>query len=145
MSRHLSGLAALLAAGALAAGLAWPAAAEPGVTPIRFAPGTSSAEISGGVERGGRAIYSIVARGGQTLRLRITAVEENAAVQIYLPGATLPADDPMGDIAGQTLPGAGEGQDASAWSGRLPRSGTYLIVVGPTRGGTTFRLRVSIT
>ena len=78
------------------------------------------------------------------MRLRVTAVEQNAAVQVWLPGATLPADDPMGEITGETLPGAGEGQDATAWSGRLPRSGTYLVVVGPTRGGATYRLHVSI-
>ena len=146
MSRHVSGPAALLRAGAILAGLVLSgvAHAEPGVTPIRFARGTAFAEISGGVERGGRAIYSFDARAGQMTRVRVTAVEQNAALQIWLPGATLPADDPMGEITGQTLPGTEEGRDATAWSGRLPRSGTYLIVVGPTRGGTSFTLRLSI-
>ncbi|MFC7475982.1 hypothetical protein ACFQS7_16540 [Dankookia sp. GCM10030260] len=141
MSRHRLGLVGLLLAGLALAG---PAAAEPAVTPIRFAPGTSSGEVSGGIERGGRAIYALGARAGQTLRLRVTAVEQNAAVQIWLPGAVLPAEDPMGDITGETLPGAGEGQDASAWSGRLPRSGRYLVVVGSTRGGAAYTLRVEI-
>jgi hypothetical protein len=144
LSRSVSGPAALLRAAVILAGMAMPALAQPGVTPIRFAPGTSSAEVSGGVERGGRAIYALGARAGQTMRLRVTAVEHNVAVQVWLPGATLPVDDPMGEITGETLPGAGEGQDATAWSGRLPRSGTYLVVVGPTRGGATYRLHVSI-
>ena len=146
MRRYVSSPAASLRAGAILAGLAlaMPAAAEPGVTPIRFAPGTSSAEVSGSVERGGRAVYSLGARAGQTMRLRVTAVEQNAAVQVWLPGASLPADDTMGEITGQTLPGAGEGQDATAWSGQLPRTGTYLVVVGPTRGGASYTLRVSI-
>jgi hypothetical protein len=147
LSRHIRGLAAFARAGVILAGLALPtlACAQPAVTPIRFAPGTSSAELSGGVERGGRAIYSFGARAGQRLSLRIGSVEDNAVVQVYLPGATLPTDDPTGTIAGTTLPGAGEGEDAKAWDGRLPRSGTYLIVVGATRGGTTYRLRLSIT
>ena len=147
LSRHSIGLPGFARAGlvfAALAGLAMPALAETGVTPIRFAPGTSSAEVSGGVERGGRAIYALGARAGQRMRLRVTAVEHNAAVQVWLPGATLPAEDPMGEITGETLPGAGEGQDSTAWSGRLPRSGTYLVVVGPTRGGATYRLHVSI-
>jgi len=134
-----------LLAGLVLAALAGPALAEPTVTPIRFAPGASSGEVTGGVERGGRAIYSFGARAGQTLHLRVTAVEQNAAVQIWLPGATLPAGDPAGDITGTTLPGAGEGQDATTWNGRLPQSGTYLIVVGATRGGATYRLRLSIS
>ena len=143
MSRSLAALArAGLFLAALAAVI--PAAAEPPVTPIRFAPGTSAGEVGGAVERGGRAIYSFGARAGQTMHLRVEAVEQNAAVQIYLPGASLPAADPAGDITGTTLPGAGEGEDATAWDGRLPRSGTYLVVVGPTRGGATYRLRLSI-
>lgn len=146
MSRYVDGLAASLRGGLILAGLllAAPAGAEPPVTPIRFAPGTSSAELSGGVERGGRAIYALGARAGQTMQLRVTAVDRNAAVQIWLPGAALPVEDPMGEIRGETLPGAGEGQDATGWSGRLPRSGTYLVVIGPTRGGASFTLRVSI-
>jgi hypothetical protein len=65
LSRYVSGLAVALRAGAVLGGLALsgPAAAEPGVTPIRFAPGTSSAEISGGVERG-RADHATARHGG---------------------------------------------------------------------------------
>lgn len=141
MRRSASGPAALLSA---CLAFTVPAAAEPVVLPIRFAPGGSSAEVAGGVERGGRVIYSLGARAGQTMHLQVTAPEQNAALQVWLPGATLPADDPMGTIAGQTLPGTGEGQDARTWSGRLPRSGTYLVVVGPIRGGAAYTLRVSI-
>jgi hypothetical protein len=117
--------AILLAALAVAA----PALAQ---TPIRFARGASSAVIEGSVLRGERATYSLAARAGQTMTLRIASPEENAVFQLHGPGA------------GQPLPGAAEGDDARSWQGRLPADGTYLIVVGATRGNASYRLEVAV-
>jgi len=133
-------LSALALALALAPGLA----AQEAVTPIRFARGTSGAEVAGGVVRGERALYSLGARAGQTLTARITAAEGNAVFQIYAPGAVPRTQDAMLEVAGTTLPGAGEGEDARAWSGVLPATGDYLIVVGGTRGNASYRLSVSV-
>jgi hypothetical protein len=114
------------------------------VEPIRFARGASSAEVHAAVVRGERALYSIAARAGQDLSLRLTSVEDNAAVQIYAPGAKLEMRDSILEVVGRALPGAGEGEDATRWMGRLPESGSYLLVVGPTRGNATYTLSVAI-
>jgi hypothetical protein len=112
---------------------------------IRFDPGASSKSISGAVIRGERSLYSIGARGGQRLSVSITAAEDNAVFQIYPPGAQAEHRDYGVEIVGaEALPGAAEGEDAKAWSGILPATGAYLIVVGPTRGNATYTLKVAI-
>lgn len=110
---------------------------------IRFAPGSNSATVSGAVVRGTRDIYSFSARKGQTANIEVSAVESNAAMSVWRPGTHVGA--PEDDIQGKALPGAGEAQDAQRWSGALPETGRYLIVVGPTRGNATYKLRLRIT
>jgi hypothetical protein len=112
---------------------------------IRFDPGASSKDISGAVIRGERSLYSIGARGGQWLSVNITAAEDNAVFQIYPPGVQAVHRDYGVEIVGsKALPGAAEGEDVKAWSGILPATGAYLIVVGPTRGNATYTLKVAI-
>jgi hypothetical protein len=48
-------------------------------------------------------------------------------------------------IKGIALKGADDGDDAMAWSGTLPQTGRYLIVVGGTRGNASYRLEIAIT
>ncbi len=108
---------------------------------LRFAPGTSSATVSGGAVRGEFACYAFSARAGQQLEVRVSAEENNAVFQAYLPGWTISSD---GGPNGATLPGAGEGQDATSVSAKLPANGRYLLVVGGTRGNMSFTLRVVI-
>lgn len=131
----------LLLAGAGAADPARPA--QP-VEPLRFARGASSAEVRGAVIRGERALYSVDARGGQRMSLRIAAPERNAVFQVYAPGAKPETNDATLEVAGEALPGVGEGTDARRWAGVLPRSGEYLVVVSATRGNATYRLTVAI-
>jgi len=114
------------------------------IEPIRFARGAWSAEVRGAVIRGERALYSIEARKGQRLSLRIVAPENNAVFQIYAPGAKPETRNSVLEIRGEALPGAGEGDDATRWTGTLPRSGPYLLIVGGTRGNATYRLTVTI-
>ena len=47
-------------------------------------------------------------------------------------------------VDGSALPGANEGDDARAFSGIFPASGAYLLVVGTSRGGGSYRLNVRI-
>ncbi|HYF54924.1 MAG TPA: hypothetical protein VEA41_11760 [Salinarimonas sp.] len=124
--------------------LAGPAAAQEPPTPIRFARGASSAVLEGAVIRGERALYGLEARAGQRLAVRVASPERNAVVQIYEPGARRRVEEGVLEVEGRALPGAGEGEDARAWSGALPRSGTYLLVVGGTRGNASYRLEVSV-
>jgi hypothetical protein len=126
-------------------GEAGEAGADKVVEVIRFDPGASSKDISGAVIRGERSLYSIGARGGQRLSISIASVEDNAVFQIYPPGVQAEHRNYGVEIVGaKALPGAAEGEDAKAWSGILPATGAYLIVVGPTRGNATYTLKVAI-
>ncbi len=99
---------------------------------VHFAKGTSSATISGGVIRGERDRYYVGAKKGQTMSVKITSEEDNAVFQIYLAGEQ------------ESLPGAGDGDDTTKWSGELPANSEYVIVVGGTRGNTSYTLTISI-
>jgi hypothetical protein len=111
---------------------------------VRFATGSTSATMSNSVIRGDRDMYSITAKAGQTMEVSITALEDNAAFQIYQPGAKFVKEDGATDIKGQALPKAGDEDDATKWNGKLPQSGKYWIVVGGTRGNATYKLKVFI-
>ena len=91
-----------------------------------------SKSVSGSVIRGERARHTVNAKAGQTLDVGITSDENNAVFQIYLPGEK------------GTLSGAGEMDDATKWSGKVPAGGEYVIVVGPTRGNATYKLTYSV-
>lgn len=99
---------------------------------VRFAKGTSSTTIRGAVIRGDRDRYAVAAKAGQTMSVKITSVEKNAVFQICFAGEQ------------ECLPGAGEGDDATKWSGQLPVDSEYVIVVGGTRGNATYTLTISI-
>jgi hypothetical protein len=99
---------------------------------VRFAKGSSSTTISGAVVRDDRDRYYLEAKKGQTMSVKITSLEDNAVFQIFLPGEQ------------EALSGAGEGDDATKWSGPLPDDAEYVIVVGGTRGNATYKLTVSI-
>ena len=92
----------------------------------------SGATMSGSVIRGERARHLVKAKAGQTLDVSITSDENNAVFQIYSPGEK------------EALPGAGEMDDATKWSGKVPADGEYVISVGPTRGNATYKLTYSV-
>ena len=99
---------------------------------VRFARGTSSATIRGAVIRGDLDRYYLSAKKGQTMSVKITSREDNAVFQIYFAGEQ------------ESLPGAGEEDDATSWSGELPADNEYVIVVGGTRGNASYTLKISI-
>lgn len=93
---------------------------------------TVESDRSGSVIRGEQARHTVSAKAGQTLSVDVTSDEDNAVFQIYLPGEK------------STLPGAGETDDATKFSGPVPTDGEYIIVVGPTRGNAKYKLRYSV-
>lgn len=110
---------------------------------IRFARGATSATLQNAVVRGDRDIYPISAAGGQTMTVRIDALEDNAVFQIFPPGTPYYQDEyGVWTFHGQALRNA-DG-DTREWSGRLASGGQYLIVVGGTRGNASYRLNVQI-
>jgi hypothetical protein len=137
-------IAALVAAGAAHA-------ADPASQPVPkprvifFATGSTKGTAGGHVLRGERDLYSVGAKAGQVMTVTITAPDDNAVFQIYEPGTSAERDsDGILAFKGKALPGAGDGDDATRWNGRLPRSGTYLIVVGGTRGNARYSMDVKI-
>jgi hypothetical protein len=112
----------------------------PIVRPLRFVPGSTAGQVSGAVLRGERHVYGFRARQGQQATVRIAAIEDNAAIEIHAPGPTLGGQSAARAVIGVML----TKPDARRWSGRLPATGRYLIVVGSTRGNATYRLDVSI-
>jgi hypothetical protein len=134
---RLAALFCLLAVPA-AAGCAKPAE-------IHFAAGASSAVVEGGLARGDRDCFTIAGRAGQTLAVtQPDPVDDNIVFQLYAPPWTVRHTEDGWAMGGKTLAGAGETDDAAQFSGALPVGGRYLIVVGTTRGGGTYRLRVAI-
>lgn len=129
---------------ALQGGVAHAATCRPQA--VRFAPGARSAALAGAIPRGGRDCYTITARAGQRLSVRQTDREEsNVVLQLYRPPwRIVPGDDDGEVVGGRTLPGAGEGEDAPRWSGRLPVSGKYLLVLGTMRGGGEYAVQVEV-
>jgi hypothetical protein len=135
-------------AAALLAQAIWSAAAiaAPCNAPqaVRFARGQSGVEIRSGIARGEPDCLTLAARAGQRLSASVGSVEHNVVFQIYRPGWRTTRTDSGFAVAGTALPGAGEGADASSWSGRLPTTGSYLVVVGTTRGSGEYRLHLRI-
>ena len=93
---------------------------------------TTSGFHRGSVIRGEQARHKVTVKADQTLDVNITSDEDNAVFQIYLPGEK------------GTLPGAGEMDDATKFSGKVPTDGEYVIVVAPTRGNATYKLNYSV-
>jgi hypothetical protein len=121
-------------------------AGEAGVVKeVQFVRGGSSALVQGSVIRGESDQYSLTAKAGQKLEVSLNALEKNAAFTVYQPGYKTGRDaDGILEIKGVTLRGASEGDDAVSWKGDLPSSGNYLILVGPTRGNATYKLKISV-
>ncbi|MDB5100398.1 MAG: hypothetical protein JWM80_4819 [Cyanobacteria bacterium RYN_339] len=128
----------LVVLGLLAAAPAW---ARGEATPLKFAPGASSASVQGGAPQGLHAHYTLGARKGQKMKLRVSSTGNNAGIAIFLPGWTFDKD---GYPSGKMLAGAGEKEDVSTWNGTLPASGTYLVDIGGRHGGTDYKLTVEI-
>lgn len=98
---------------------------------IKFAKGKYTATVSESVIRGDRDTYIVGANKGQTMTVKITALENNAAFTILSPDENY-------------LENAGELDDQTTWTGTLPANGDYKIEVGGTRGNATYKLTVTI-
>jgi hypothetical protein len=104
---------------------------------VRFPKGRTTVILKGRTtggpsESGGMdpITYRLRARAGQTLTLHLTSAKKNAVFGVWAPGM-----DPV-DV----------GQNATDWSGALPKTGNYEISVWPEDEATdtTFTLEVTI-
>lgn len=141
MKTVLCGL--LLAAAFLPSAAGADGAPPEAVRELRFARGHSSVTANASVLRGERHYRRFTARAGQAARVSVSALEKNAALQVWQPGARLPTGQ-GGEIEGTPLPGASPDDDAQVWEGPLPESGSFLVVVGSTRGNASYKLTLTI-
>lgn len=105
---------------------------------VRFAKGSSGTLIEGVVARDDRDVYTLGARRGQFLSVKIESKEGVAVFDVYLPGAK--RIDNAG-ISGE-LAGARESKSQVI---NLPSNGNYVIAVGTKNGNAQYRLSISIT
>ena len=140
------GLKNLAAGAALLAGTAAPAVANcERPAAIHFARGATSVEFSGGLARGERHCFTIRARGGQRMTVSQTdRGEDNIVLQIYRPSWRIVPSSEGPTFNGSALEGAEEGRDARNWTGQLPTTGSYLLVIGTSRGGGEYLIRVEV-
>ncbi len=99
---------------------------------IRFKKGESSAVLEGGIIRGEQVHYTLSVKADQYMNINVISPEDNAVFHIYLPNRK------------DTLAGVGENDNATVWSGTLPTSGEYLIVLGSRRGNSAYTLSVEV-
>ncbi|MDX6611290.1 MAG: hypothetical protein QOD75_476 [Blastocatellia bacterium] len=104
---------------------------------VKFPPGRTTVVLKGKTtggpsESGGMnpIAYQLRARKGQQMTLHLVSAKKNAVFMLYSPGMNL-------------VEGA---QNTIDWSGTLPRTGTYEIIVFPEdeATNTTFTLEISI-
>jgi hypothetical protein len=104
---------------------------------VKFPPGRTTVILKGKTtggpsESGGMnpVSYKLRAKKGQTMTLHLTSAKKNALFGLYAPGMDL-------------VEGA---QSVADWSGQLPKTGDYEIIVFPEdeKTDTTFTLEVSI-
>lgn len=93
---------------------------------LSLAPGASSTVVEDGVVRADRDEYLVGAATGQTMTLKISALEQNAVFGIVAPDGSVLLDE------------------ETSVELELPQSGDYSIVVGGTRGNASYSLEVAI-
>ena len=104
---------------------------------VKFPPGRTTVVLKGKTtggpsESGGMnpVSYVLRARKGQQMTVHVTSAKKNAVFGLYAPGMDL-------------VEGA---QSVTDWSGTLPKSGDYEIIVFPQdeKTNSTFTLEVTI-
>ena len=91
--------------------------------PIRFAKGTSSGTVAG--KTSGAEEYALQAKDGQTMSVHITSPQKNAAFEIMTGDYTFVCR-------------------TTEWTGELPVTGTYRIIVLATEGTASYTMNVEI-
>ena len=103
--------------------------APPPMSAITFAPGSTTATMKGQMEPGGRDLYYVQGKAGQTMNVSLSSAAP-LTFQVYnSETAVSRAADGSPLITGKTLPDAGPSDNARAWIGAIPRDGRYLIAV----------------
>ena len=104
---------------------------------VKFPPGRTTVVLKGRTtggpsESGGMdpVGYILRAKKGQTMTVHLTSAKKNAVFGVYAPGMDL----------------IGGAQGVADWSGELPKTGDYEIIVFPEdeKTNTTFTLEITV-
>ena len=98
---------------------------------VQFQPGQNTAVLRGAVRARQLFCYTLRAREGQRMSVRVTSPRNNVRLTI----------EP--DVEQDTDPLYG-GYDVAEWEMNLPADGNYRIMVWVPRGSSTFNLSVTI-
>ncbi len=93
---------------------------------VNFGKGESSTVLQGAVVRAESKTYLVNAAKDQVMDLDISALEDNAVVQVITP-------------AGEVI-----GSEIKTMNKTLPETGDYQIIVSGTRGNATYKLNVAV-
>ncbi|WP_422000834.1 hypothetical protein [Reyranella sp.] len=138
MNRRALLLASPLLAAVGRAAIAQPLNQLPPFTTVTFPPGSHTSTLTGQIAPGGRAVYYVAGKAGQTLMVSVASPSPAVSFEVFGINATLAkAADGMALVTGRPLPDAGSKDDARAWIGALPQDGKYLILVRMPAGTGT--------
>lgn len=102
------------------------------LTEIRFEPGRYNQQLEGQLAPGQGQVYVLSLSAGQLTRLNLAAPANSTALSLYLPSPTAERPYLLADAADTT------------WSGELPQSGYYeIVVVSKAEQSITYRLNVA--
>ena len=129
--------------------IAQPVNTLPGMTTVTFAPGSNTSTLAGQLAPGGRNVYYVQAKAGQTLMVSVMPVATGVSFQVFKADASLAkGTEGLPVVSGGTLPDAGPSDNATAWIGAIPRDGNYLILVAMRPGAmatpSPYNLTVSL-
>ena len=121
----------------------------PGMTTVTFPPGSNTTTLAGQLAPGGRNVYYVQAKAGQTLMVSVMPLATGVSFQVFKADASLAKGaDGLPVVSGGTLPDAGPADNATAWIGAIPRDGNYLILAamrpGPAGPLGPYNLTVSL-
>jgi hypothetical protein len=93
-------------------------------------PGSGAATLAGELPPGGRALYTVQAKAGQTLMVSVMPVATGLSFQVFATEASVArGGDGLPLVTGRTLPDAGPADNAQAWIGAIPGDGSYLVLL----------------
>ncbi len=116
------------------AAVAQPVNTLPGTTVVTFAPGKNASTLAGQSAPGGRSVYYVQAKAGQTLMVSVMPLATGVSFQVFKADARVAKGaDGLPVVTGATLPDAGPTDNATAWIGSIPSDGNYLILVSSMR------------
>lgn len=101
----------------------------PAMTTVSLS-GSASRTLAGELPPGGKALYTVQAKAGQTLMVSVMPVSTGLTFQVFRSEATVArAANGQPLVMGGTLPDAGPNDQARAWIGAIPRDGIYYVLL----------------